>query len=108
METPRRQHLETEIAALLRAGIKTHDDLDRLGALRRDLHAVIAANPTKLRPGTRVEIVHANGTTEPGIIGRWNSRLSGPRSAMPGYHVLKGEGVLFHETHFRVVDNRGC
>jgi hypothetical protein len=103
-----RHRLETEISALLRAGINTMDEMDQLGALRRELYAVIAANPTKLKSGTRIEIVHSNGTVEAAVIARWTARVSGPQSAMPGYHALRGEGCLFHETHFRVVDNRAA
>lgn len=68
-----------------------------------------------LQAGTRIEL---HGTPAfagfPGVaperaaIARWTAR-SGPRDAMPNWHIVKFAGggrLCVHESRFRVIDNR--
>jgi len=69
-----------------------------------------------MRAGTRIELHgtpamggYAAVPPEAAIIGRWVAKRHGPRSAMPGWHVVKfsdGGALLVHESGFRVTDNR--
>lgn len=98
-----RQALEAAVADIL-----ARRDYANLFAARTALYEHINANPTKLPAGTRIEVTETHdGATVwvPATIGRWR-KVNGPR--MPGYHVVQGHGVLYHETMFRVVDNRGA
>lgn len=72
-----------------------------------------------IRAGTRIEL---HGTPAfpgfPGVapekatIGRWITRVSGPREEFPGgpgWHIVNfddGGGLIIHESRFRVIDNR--
>ncbi len=75
-----------------------------------------------LRAGTRIELHGAPAMGgypavpgEQAVIGRWNTKISGPikNHVSPtngGWHVIKfadGGSLLSHETRFRVIDNRG-
>lgn len=64
---------------------------------------------TALTPGTEIEVhgldMAFNDTWEPAVIGRWNTKISGPRDAVPGYHTVifrDGGKLLVHESSFRI------
>jgi hypothetical protein len=63
-----------------------------------------------MKTGTRIElpIAYPGIAPEQATIARWTKK-SGPREAMPGWHIVKfadGGKLLVHESGFCVINNR--